>query len=54
MELPNRLIGQSLLPKAAFFFVYDYWLYDEGAETFKSLSDGSVMPDELLARLAED
>jgi len=54
MNLPNRLTGKSSFPEGAFFYLYDYWMYDEGSDTFKSLSDGSVMPDELLARLVED
>lgn len=53
-HLPNRLTGRSKLPPGAFFFVYDYWAYDEGEETFRSLSDNTVMPDELLVRLAQD
>ena len=54
MNLRNRLTGKSPFPEGAFFFIYDYWMYDEGAETFKSLSDGSVMPDDLLVRLVID
>ena len=46
--LPNRLTGECKLPPGAFFFIYDYWEYDEGDETFKSLSDGKVMPEKLL------
>ena len=46
--LPNRLVGECNLPPGAFFYIYDYWAYDEGDETFKSLSDGSVMPEKLL------
>ena len=53
-HFPNRLTGQSKLPPGAFFFIYDYWAYDESEDTFKSLADGSVMPDELLTRLIED
>ena len=54
MDLPNRLTGKSPFPEGAFFYLYDYWIYDEVEETFKSLSDGSVMPDELLVRLVID
>ena len=48
--LPNRLTGESKLPPGAFFFVYDYWAYDEGEDKFRSLSDGSVMPEPLSRR----
>jgi len=54
MNLPNRLTGKSSFPEGAFFYLYDYWIYDEVAETYKSLSNGSIMPDELLVRLVED
>ena len=46
--LPNRLVGECNLPPGAFFYVYDYWAYDEGDDAFKSLSDGSVMPEKLV------
>ena len=53
-HFPNRLTGSSKLPPGTFFFVYDYWTYDEGEDAFKSFTDGSVMPDELRTRLIED
>ena len=53
-HFPNRLTGPTKLPPGTFFFIYDYWAYDEGEDKFKSLYDGTVMPDELLTRLAED
>lgn len=54
MNLPNRLIGKSALPPGAFFFVYDYWMYDDGTDSFRSLSDGEQMPEELLRRYLDN
>ena len=50
MNLPNRLTGKSLFPEGAFFFVYDYWIYADDRDAFVSLSDGDLMPEELLRR----
>ena len=51
--LPNRLVGEGKLPPGAFFFVYDFWAYDEGTDTVRSLSDGNEMPEELKRRFEE-
>lgn len=53
MDFKNRLTGKSSHSEDTFFFVYDYWTYDEGSNSFRSVTDGSEMPEKLFKRLTE-
>ena len=51
--LSNRLVGESKFPPDAFFFVYDYWSYDEGSDALRSVTTGEIMPEPLMYRLKD-
>ena len=51
--LSNRLVGESKYPEGAFFFVYDYWFYDEGSDALRSVTTGELMPEPLMRRLKD-
>ena len=61
MEFANRLTGNNPHPSGAFFFGYDYWVYDGDADVveldgerfmaLKSVTTGEEMPEQLARRL---